>query len=49
VVDPFAGWGGTLVSAVAAGRKAIGAELERDAYSKAVAALRETETARRAA
>lgn len=41
VVDPFAGWATTLVAAIGQGRRALGTELDRDAYRKAVAALRQ--------
>lgn len=40
VVDPFAGWGGTLASAVAYGRTAIGSEMDADAHREAVRRLR---------
>jgi site-specific DNA-methyltransferase (adenine-specific) len=40
VIDPFAGWATTLIAAVKQGRIGIGAELDRDAYRKAVAAMR---------
>lgn len=40
VVDPFAGWGGTLASAVSYGRKAIGSEMDADAHAEAVKRLK---------
>lgn len=39
VADPFAGWGSTLKAAVGNGRRAIGSEMDREAYDKAVAAM----------
>lgn len=38
VCDPMAGWGGTLTAAAALNRRAIGAEMDRDAYEIAEAA-----------
>jgi hypothetical protein len=35
VCDPFAGWGGTLASAVAYGRRAVGAEMDASAFAEA--------------
>lgn len=35
VCDPLAGYGGTLISALAAGRRALGCELDHDAYEEA--------------
>lgn len=35
VCDPFAGWGGTLASAVSYGRRAIGAEMDVAAFAEA--------------
>jgi hypothetical protein len=35
VADPFAGYGGTLASALAYGRSAIGAEMDPEAYAEA--------------
>ena len=35
VADPFAGWGGTLASAAAYGRSAIGAEMDAAAFAEA--------------
>jgi hypothetical protein len=35
VCDPFAGWGGTLASAVAYGRRAVGAEMDALAFVEA--------------
>jgi site-specific DNA-methyltransferase (adenine-specific) len=49
VVDPFAGWGGTLAAAVAQDRTAIGAEVDRKAYRKAIAAMRDSAPAQRRA
>jgi DNA modification methylase len=40
VVDPFAGWATTLIAPVGQGRHAVGAELDRGAYRKAVSAMR---------
>jgi hypothetical protein len=40
VVDPFCGYGGTLASAVAYGRTAIGAEMDEPTYREAIRRLR---------
>lgn len=40
VCDPFAGWGSTLSAAVANGRRAIGSEMDKDAFSEAVRRLK---------
>lgn len=39
VCDPFAGWGSTLAAAVANGRRAIGSEMDKDAFNEAVRRL----------
>lgn len=39
VCDPFAGWGGTLASALAYGRRAVGAEMDTEAYAEAMKRL----------
>lgn len=40
VCDPFAGWGGTLASALAYGRRAVGAEMDAEAHREALRRLR---------
>lgn len=49
VVDPFAGWATTMIAAVKQDRIALGAECDRDAYRKAIAAMREQAQATRSA
>lgn len=44
IVDPCAGAGTTLLAAVLAGRRAVGAEAKRDHHAKAVARLRAIDT-----
>lgn len=39
ICDPFAGWGSALAAAVANGRTAIGAEMDKDAFNEAVRRL----------
>lgn len=39
VADPFAGWGGTLASALSYGRRAVGAEMDPSAYQEALRRL----------
>jgi hypothetical protein len=40
VCDPFAGWGSTLAAAVSNNRRAIGSEMDADAYAECVRRLR---------
>lgn len=39
ICDPFTGWGSTLAAAVANNRRAIGSEMDRDAFNEAVRRL----------
>jgi hypothetical protein len=39
VCDPFAGWGSTLSAAVSNGRRAIGSEMDKDAFNEATRRL----------
>ncbi|RPH64969.1 MAG: hypothetical protein EHM89_00070 [Acidobacteria bacterium] len=40
VCDPMAGWGGFMAAALAHGRRAVGAEMDADAYREAVRRLK---------